>query len=234
MAEFESESDARLMVRVQEADAEAFSALVSRHAHRFYGTVWRIVQNREEAEDIVQDSFARLWEDPFLWHAEQGASFTTWFIKILVNRAIDALRRGKRFSPGGTDALDPDLFEDPAPGAEIILIDRERHQALERAIADLVPNQKAAVALCYGEGMSGREAAENLGIGVKALESLLSRAKETLRRKMTQNEERDGERGEGKDQKNKKEENKKKEIETAEKRAREKESVTRERSRKNG
>ncbi len=223
MAEFESESDERLMVRVQGADAGAFSALVSRHAPRFYGTVWKIVQSREEAEDIVQDSFARLWEDPFLWRPEQGARFTTWFIKILVNRAIDSLRRGKRFSSQGSDAIDPDMFEDPAPDAENVLIDRERHQALEHAIAALSSNQKAAVALCYGEGMSGRDAAETLGIGVKALESLLSRAKDTLRRKITQDEE-----------KQRKEKDKKEGIATANKRAEEKESVTRERSRKNG
>lgn len=184
----DSESDEMLMERVQGGDAQAFSALVARHASRFYGTAWRIVQSREDAEDVVQDAFVKLWEDPFLWEGGRGARFSTWFTRLVVNRAIDFLRRRKRFVSDGTVALD--LAPDPAPGADAVLIDGERRQTLERAIAGLAPNQKTAVALCYGEGMSGREAAESLGVGIKALESLLSRAKEVIRKTLAQEAER--------------------------------------------
>lgn len=183
----DSESDEKLMEMVQGGDAQAFSALVARHAPRFYGTAWRIVQSREEAEDVVQEAFTRLWEDPFLWEDGRGARFATWFTRLVVNRAIDTLRRRRRFVSDGTVALD--LAPDPAPGVDAVLIDGERRQALERAIANLAPNQKAAIALCYGEGMSGREAAESLGVGIKALESLLSRAKDSLRRTLAREDE---------------------------------------------
>ena len=68
---------------------DAFAVLVQRHTERFYRLAYRYVQNREEAEDIVQDAFLKLWEDPGRWQPERNSKFTTWFYRIVVNLCLD-------------------------------------------------------------------------------------------------------------------------------------------------
>lgn len=175
------DSDESLMVRVQNADHGAFATLVRRHTKMFFSAAYRMCNNAQTAEDIVQEAFLKLWDKPGAWNPDKGTKFTTWFYRVVTNMAIDRMRREKRFaSPEVMDTI-----PDRTPAADAALLEKEKEAALEKALASLPDRQKAALNLCFYEGLSNREAAEVLGIGVKALESLLIRAKNGLKDELT-------------------------------------------------
>lgn len=177
MVDYEEETDESLVARLQRRDHRAFATLVRRHTNRFYVCAWRMCSYETLAEDVVQDAFLKLWSKPEAFDPGRGVKFTTWFTRVVMNLAIDALRKKRPEVPG--DAFDK--MADSARNAEEALMDKQRHDALEAAIQLLPIRQKAALNLCFYEGFSNKEAAEVLGVKVKALESLLMRAKKALK-----------------------------------------------------
>ncbi|MGQ0526899.1 MAG: sigma-70 family RNA polymerase sigma factor [Alphaproteobacteria bacterium] len=174
------ESDEILMERVQRGDQQAFAALVRRHTKMFFAAAFRMSGNRQEAEDCVQAAFIKLWEKPQSWDASRGVKFTTWFYRVVTNLAIDGTRRRKKNV--SADVLD--YMPDGQESALDMLVNKETKMALETAIQSLPERQKAALNLCFYEGLSNQEAADILGVGIKALESLLMRAKSNMRETM--------------------------------------------------
>ncbi len=170
-------TDEALMQRVKAGDHGAFSVLVQRHSQRFYACAFRMCHNPELSEDVVQEAFLKLWQRPEIWDADKGAKFTTWFYRVVTNQAIDARRKIK--SSEGSNILDL-MADDNADQHQDLEVLQQQEQ-IERAISDLPERQKTALSLCFYEGMSNREAAEVMDVGVKALESLLMRAKAGLR-----------------------------------------------------
>lgn len=170
-------SDNSLIERICKGDHQAFAQLVERHSGLFFQAAHRMCGHVEDAEEIVQEAFLKLWNKPTLYDASKGAKFTTWFYRVVTNMAIDHTRRRK--PQAGTDVLD--YMVDQAPLADEVLEQGTKQDALERAIQNLPERQKAALNLCFYEGFSNKEAAEILEIGIKALESLLMRAKKTLK-----------------------------------------------------
>ena len=170
-------SDEELMVRVQNADHEAFSVLVKRHTTMFYAAAYRMYPHQYEAEDIVQEAFLKLWQRPEIWSAGKGAKFTTWFYRVVTNQAIDFARKKKNTK--GSDVLE--RIKDNTASQQDVMEQDEEQLMVERAIQELPERQKLALNLCFYEGLSNKEAAEIMEVGVKALESLLMRAKAGLK-----------------------------------------------------
>ncbi len=166
------------MARVQAGDHGAFSVLVQRHTQRFYACAYRLCHNAELSEDVVQEAFIKLWQRPDAWDAGKGAKFTTWFYRVVSNQAIDALRKVKA-GHSGSDALES--MADHNSDQHVDLELAQRQEQIERAISNLPERQKLALNLCFYEGLSNKEAADVMDVGVKALESLLMRAKAGLR-----------------------------------------------------
>lgn len=177
---FDSLSDEELMVLIDEADANAFSALVRRHTTRFYAAAYRVVLNREDAEDVVQDAFTKLWNGKASWKTDRGAKFTTWFYRIVTNQALDQLNKRSRRRGA---VLDDNLASNE-PDAEFVAQVSEQGNAVNTALAELPERQRTAVMLFYNEEMSQKEAADVMGITPKAVESLIGRAKEALKERM--------------------------------------------------
>lgn len=173
------DSDEQLLLWIQEGSHPAFAALVKRHAERFHRVAFRFTGTRESAEDIVQEAFIKLWENPNGWRAGGEAKFTTWFYRIIVNRCVDAARKTSALP------LDEEIpLADDAPIQDEIVADREEQKALEREINKLPERQRTALNLCFGQGLSNSEAAEIMGVKIKALESLLMRAKTELKERL--------------------------------------------------
>lgn len=170
-------TDEALMACVKTGDHGAFSVLVQRHTQRFYACAYRLCQNPELSEDVVQEAFMKLWQRPQVWDETKGAKFTTWFYRVVSNAAIDALRKVKPSQ--GSDVLE--YMADHRADQHQDLESLQQQEQIERAIADLPERQKLALNLCFYEGLSNKEAAEIMDVGVKALESLLMRAKSGLR-----------------------------------------------------
>jgi RNA polymerase sigma-70 factor (ECF subfamily) len=173
-------SDTVLMARVGEGDVAAFTALVERYSPRLYRVAYRMLAQAAEAEDIVQDSFTKLWQNAQRWSARDGG-LPAWLHRVVVNRCLDRLRR---FRPVGADEL-PEVA-DEAPDPERALAIQHLALAVEDALRSLPGRHRAAIVLCYFEGLSNIMAAQVLGLNLKAMESLLFRARRSLRELLEQ------------------------------------------------
>lgn len=179
VAGWAEQEDHELLARIQDGSHEAFAALVQRHAGRFYRLAYRYLQNKEAAEDIVQDAFIKLWENPGIWQPERNTKFTTWFYRILINLCRDWRKKKRPLT------LDDELsLPDEGEALDAMLIREQEQKMLEKEIAVLPERQRLAVNLCFDEGLSNQEAAEVMGLRLKALQSLLMRAKATLKERI--------------------------------------------------
>ena len=172
-------TDEELMGRIGSGDRDAFTVLVMRHTKRYYSLAYRMLSSREEAEDIVQESFLMLWTSPASWDRGRQAKFTTWFYRVVANACIDRKRKSTPLPM--EDGFDP---PDEGRGAEEALESKRNRENIDACIGELPESQQTALALCFYEGISNREAAGIMGVSVKALESLLMRAKASLRGKL--------------------------------------------------
>ena len=163
------------MLRVVQRDQFAFALLAERHTPTALGLAQRIVRSTAEAEDVVQESLTRLWIFADRWNPA-GARFSSWFYRIVTNQAISRIRR-KTNEP--LDAVEEPADASPNPYDQVV--GREIGKAIAEAIARLPPRQRAAIALCYDQDMSCAEAAQAMDVSVGTMESLLFRARRSLR-----------------------------------------------------
>lgn len=175
MSEF---SDEQLMQRVQQGDQQAFKTLVNQHLAPLYRFTRRLLGSDSEAEDIVQDTFLRVWDRANQWQAGQ-AKLSTWMHSIAHNLCIDSHRR-KKFDT--VELSETEELSIPTEQSDLHRL--ELSDQVEKALSVLPERQRAAVVMCYYQGFSNQEAAEMLDINVSALESLLARARRTLRQQL--------------------------------------------------
>lgn len=167
-------SDLDQITRAAAGDAAAVRALVNRYSPGVLALATRMLGDSAEAEDVTQETFIRAWKALPGW--EPRAKFSTWLHRVALNLCYDRLRKKREVLP---DEL-PDRA-DPAPGPQDALDQSQRVRAVESAISSLPERQSAALTLCALQGHSQSEAAEIMEISVEALESLLARARRTLR-----------------------------------------------------
>jgi|APTNR8051073442_1049403.scaffolds.fasta_scaffold13731_3 RNA polymerase sigma-70 factor (ECF subfamily) len=168
---------------VANGDKVAAEALVRAISPRLFRTAYRIMQNSHDAEEITQETLIRLWAIARSWKSGQ-ARIETWAYRVTTNLCFDRLKSGNRFVRDGEEL---DNLMDNTPTAEAELVKREITNEIDRALATLPHRQRAAIALTYFEGMSARVAGEALDVSVEAIESLLARAKRTLKQKFLEN-----------------------------------------------
>lgn len=168
-------SDEDLVARVAAGDRIAYGELVARHLDRTVTVARRILASGAEAEDVAQEAFLRLWQHAGRFRPGE-ARFTTWFYRITSNLCLD--QRRKRTALPLEAAGDP---ADPAPDQHAVLERARTARAVAAAVEGLPERQRAAIALTYDAGLSNAEAARALDITVGAMETLLVRARRSLR-----------------------------------------------------
>ena len=152
------------------------------------------VLNAADAQDITQEVFVKVYQK---YHQYDGANATlkTWICRITINHCLDFLRAKKTKKRFGflhsffqQDSNEPlnDVINFNHPGIETE--DRAALQNLLQIIYSLPPNQKTAIILSKMEDRSQKEVADIMGMSVKAIESLLQRAKQTIQKKLTESE----------------------------------------------
>src|SRR5690606_19062683 len=167
--------DSELVERVREGDVDAYDVLVTRHMKRAYSVAYRLLGQREDAEDLVQDAFLAALEkiDTF----KKGRRFSPWFYRILVNRGLNSR---KSRSLRRMEALPPEIVD----ASRSPLRDTERAELRERlseVIDALPPRQKSIVELFELEGFSSLEIAEVLGLSDGTVRWHLHQARGKLR-----------------------------------------------------
>lgn len=171
----EAQLDARLLTAAGAGDALATARLLDRHLSAVHRFAWRQLGESGEAEDVAQEVFLRLWQRRAEWRVA-GARLRTWLLEVTRNLCVDRLRqRRNTVAPEDAELIDEGV--DLQGGLERVHV----AQDLRTALAALPERQRAAIALVHDEGLAQAAAAQVLGVSVDALESLLARARRTLR-----------------------------------------------------
>jgi RNA polymerase sigma-70 factor (ECF subfamily) len=173
--------DERLVALAQSGDRSAFDQLAERHSTRLRRVLFRITRDCDAAYDAVQEALMRAWKN--IARFEGRAQFSTWLTRIGINEAYRGLRREPEQHLELTDQIGERI---PSWGArpDEIFESREFLQAVDRALAELPIDYRAAVTLRDVEGLSTAEAADVLGIGERALKSRVHRGRMALRAKL--------------------------------------------------
>jgi RNA polymerase sigma-70 factor (ECF subfamily) len=178
-------SDSSLVAAAKYGDTRAFEELVCRYERRVLAVAQRITSNREDAEDVAQESFhkAFLHLDTF----EERARFSTWLTRIVINEAYMLLRRRQRvvevLLENEDDALKSasKAFVDQRPSPEESCWRRERTELLTAAINRLRPTMRRTILLRDIEERSVEETAQILGTSISAVKARLSHGRRRLR-----------------------------------------------------
>jgi RNA polymerase sigma-70 factor (ECF subfamily) len=171
-----SPSDAELLARMGARETAALAALYDRHASHVLGVAQRVLRDRAEAEEVVQDLFLQLWNAPVRYDARRG-KFTSWLFVMARNRALDRLRQRVTRARTHADADEP---QGPA-SAESRLLDGERRRTVQGALAQLPESQRTALELSFYRGLSQSEIARETGEPLGTVKSRTSRAMAALR-----------------------------------------------------
>lgn len=167
--------DTALLVAVGNGDAAAARLLVARLSPRLFNHAARVLGDRTEAEDVVQETLLRLWKIAPNWRQGE-AQVSTWCYRVLVNLCTDRLRARR-------PSVDIDAIAEPQASlksAVEAMTDRARSDALSEALSVLSDRQRQAVVLRHIEELGNPEIAEIMDISVEAVESLVARGKRTL------------------------------------------------------
>lgn len=171
-------SDEQLMARVCKHDQEAFTCLLGRHLNAVHAYLYRLTGSRADADDLSQETFLRVWQKASTFKPGR-VKLSTWLFRIAHNLCIDQFR--KRLP---SDDVELDEIADPAADQASELLNRRKLERLNIALQGLPEAQRSAIVLCQVQGFSNLEAAEILGVGVRALESLLARARRRLKKQL--------------------------------------------------
>jgi RNA polymerase sigma-70 factor, ECF subfamily len=182
-------SDETLLERVAARDEAAFDLLVARHQGRAYRLAWSLLRDAEDARDLSQEAFLRVYRTAASFRGE--AKFSTWFYRILVNLCLDHRRRGRWWQRlavrSTTDDPEDDVLErQPAPAADPVdTLGREQVMARVWAEVDrLSRQQRAALLLQVQEDLSTSEIAQVLACSEATVRVHLHRAVSALRKTM--------------------------------------------------
>jgi RNA polymerase sigma-70 factor (ECF subfamily) len=172
-----AEIDAALIARTASGDRLAYAALVKRHLPRVYAVTRRMLGNEAAAEDAAQEALLRLWTHAARYDSSK-ALLSTWLTRIATNLCLDRLR--KRQEEQWDDSYDAPLPADQ----EKAIGDRQLVERVDSALRALPERQRLALVLCHYEDFSMAEAASAMETSVEAVESLLSRARRSLKQRL--------------------------------------------------
>lgn len=179
------EDDEALVARAQHHDTRAYDQLVERYKERLYATVYHMTSNREDANDLVQETFIKAYKS--LRSFKGQSSFYTWVYRIAVNRTINYLKRGRNRTHYSLDDVDSGIQTDP-DFVELMAVDTPRREAglhelqrqLNVAMQKLSDNHRAVVVMHDVQGMTHADIARVMGCSEGTVRSRLFYARQQL------------------------------------------------------
>ncbi len=179
-----------LVVAAKNGDEQAFETLFKRHRQKILRVVLRYAHVREDAEDIVQQSFQKAFV--YLHKFEGKSSFSTWLTRIAINESLMLLRHGRALrevsvddhseAEGNAASLE---MSDSSPDPETSYLRRERAQILSATIRNLRPGMRKAIELRELAELSTGETARRMGVSVAAVKGRLFHARKKLRERLS-------------------------------------------------
>jgi len=178
-------SDETLVASAREGSRTAFGELVRRHSHRVYGMSFKILKNREDAEDNLQNVFCKAYGK--IRQFEGNSQFSTWLVRIAINEALMMLRKRRPEAASADEDGIPDGNETRAELRDL-RADPERQyltkELATKALDALHPTLKYTFILQKGEGWTSRELAKAMEITPELVKSRIFRARVKLRQRL--------------------------------------------------
>lgn len=164
----------------------AFEILVQKYTTISYQIAFKILRSKEASEDITQECFLKLWQNPHLFDASKNIKFSTWFSKVITNRCLDQLKKNREILL--SEYLEEEFnLIDEAKNQLKILEEEEEKNNLKQALLKMSPHQQQALKLSFFEKKKNQESAKIMGLSLKAFQSLLIRSKHSLRSTIEKN-----------------------------------------------
>ncbi|OGZ95630.1 MAG: hypothetical protein A3I44_03970 [Candidatus Sungbacteria bacterium RIFCSPLOWO2_02_FULL_51_17] len=170
-----------LVLEGSQRDPRLFELLVRKYQQPFFRTAMRIVHNREDAEDISQEAFVKIYSKAHLFKKREGASFKSWGYAILVNTAISHLRSAKRSRSKdvGWDPVLDQVLPDPKQFEDFER--KEMQEILSGVLNELPPQLKSILEMRYFEDQSYRAIAAKTTLSLENVKIRLHRAKKAAK-----------------------------------------------------
>jgi RNA polymerase sigma-70 factor (ECF subfamily) len=172
-----SAEDVALLVRIAARDQHAVAELYDRHCRLLFGLALRILRNRAEAEEVLQEVFVQAWTKVETYSVALGTP-AAWLVRIARNRAIDRLR-ANQVRDRTIEGLSPDP---PAETAETHAVRSEEQRAVLRALAALPLEQRELIEHAYFQGLTQSELAERFGLPLGTVKTRVRTGMMALRR----------------------------------------------------
>jgi RNA polymerase sigma-70 factor (ECF subfamily) len=174
------EADA-LLERVATGDRDAVMDLYDRFAGAVMAVSLRVTGNRAEAEDIVQEVFARVWREAGTFDRSRGSA-AAWIVTLTRNRAIDVIRsRSRRARHEDDQSAEEPVVTEPTATPEVQVVDAQRAEAVRQALDSLRPEQRQVIELAYFGGLSHSEIAERLQQPLGTVKTRIAQSVKRLR-----------------------------------------------------
>jgi RNA polymerase sigma-70 factor (ECF subfamily) len=179
-------TDEELMLAICKGDQSAYQAVVKEHLKPISHYAYRLLGNQKDTEDITQETFLKLWINAATWKPEKS-KLTTWLHRITHNLCVDYLRKHSRVqTQDNFEEYLVDSSEETNDGnarftQRDLCRDSEKIRILDSALNQLPESQRSAIMLCTVQNFSNKEAAVIMDVSVKALESIIARAKRSLK-----------------------------------------------------
>jgi len=171
-----------MMKAISNGDRKAFQDLYNLFCDKVYNTAMGYVQDKQDAEEVTQDVFTNIFRNAAKFKGK--AAVSTWIYRITVNASLNLIKKRKRRLAYSIDESIKSLSDFEHPG--ILLEKKENAKVLFKVIDTLKDNQKTVFILSYIEQLPRQEVADIMELSLKAVESLLQRAKKNLRGKLEQ------------------------------------------------
>jgi len=164
------------MTAIADGDQRVYADAVRQHSRAIGFYAFRMLGNKDSAEDIAQETFLRLWTHADRWRSDK-ASISTWLHRIAHNLCIDSMRKDRSSQTEEFEDEIPDQTRD----AELQQEWDERQQRLQAALMMMPERQRSAIVLTHYQGLGNQAVASIMDLSVDALESLLARSRRALR-----------------------------------------------------
>ena len=161
--EHDYSADIAILQRVGQRDVAAFQELYRKFSGLLYSTIYRVLNDHQDTEDIMQEVLVQIWQKAHVYEPAKGKPLT-WITTMARNRAIDRIRSKQRRSKlndgfeNESRVVQPEFVDDTSD----IVIASERESVVQNAVLDLTPDQREAIQLAYFGGLTQSEIAERL------------------------------------------------------------------------
>lgn len=178
----------RIVLKVRKGDHNAFGELVELYKDRVFALTYRMLGNRQEAEDVAQEAFIRAYTNIDRYQIDR--KFSTWLYRIATNLSIDRMRKKKPdyyldAEVAGTEGLtmySQISTEEPLPEEEVVSL--EAQEGIHQAILSLPAKYRSAITLKYIQELSLKEISEILDLPVGTVKTRIHRGREALRKQL--------------------------------------------------